>query len=129
VAAIVTIGAVLLWSTQDDRPNQPPLAAETASPGDALPVPAEPSGEFSLFSPPAEIPGLVEYVAASTVDVFCAGDDSQGSGFQLDVTDLTGRSQSVLVTNHHVIEGCTDGRGITVAQGEVSSSARIVVRD
>lgn len=55
---------------------------------------------------------LYEQVIDSVVTVFCPG-WGQGSGFGFDVVPAPGY-QSAVVTNHHVIEGCTYEGGTTV---------------
>ena len=65
---------------------------------------------------PRSIANLVDIVQQSTVTIYCdfgTGDSyDQGTGWAMDiVTDRQSEYPTALVTNHHVIENCMDGKG------------------
>ena len=66
---------------------------------------------------PRSIETLVDVVQDSTVSVYCEYgpgdlDYDIGSGWALDIeTDMEDEYPTALVTNHHVIERCMDGKG------------------
>ena len=68
---------------------------------------------------------VTEAAMPSVVTVLCG--DSLGSGFVIDVDDPPEGYRSAVVTNHHVIEGCTytDGPGVMVAKGEDTQDAQL----
>ena len=64
---------------------------------------------------PRSIQSLVDQVLQSTVTVYCdvdKGDSWQGSGWAIDlkITDKK-KYLSAVMTNHHVVEDCLDGKG------------------
>jgi serine protease Do len=65
---------------------------------------------------PRSIADLVELVQNSTVSIYCEygneGDFDLGTGWALDIeTDMESEYPTAIVTNHHVIENCLDGKG------------------
>lgn len=65
---------------------------------------------------PRSIVNLVKLVQQSTVTIYCdfgTGDIyDQGTGWAMDIeTDRQSEYPTALVTNHHVIENCMDGKG------------------
>lgn len=65
---------------------------------------------------PRSIATLVELVQASTVTIYCEAktDDNSGLGTGWAINIVTDREKeypTALVTNYHVIENCTDGKG------------------
>ena len=82
----------------------------------------EPTGESpdegnSPFDRPADLAGLRGEVLSSTVTIWCAPDESFGSGFVFDLEPLTGESDTVVVTNHHVVAACIPDTQIEVISG------------
>ena len=76
-------------------------------------VSKDPAGENDLFYPPADLPGLIAQVEQSIVDITCG--ESGGTGFAYS-SDASEGYATVIVTNHHVIDECLDGKGtLTVA--------------
>jgi serine protease Do len=71
--------------------------------------------EIDGYVQPRSIATLVELVQESTVSIFCdygEQDYDFGSGWALDIeTDEQDIYPTALVTNHHVIENCLDGKG------------------
>jgi S1-C subfamily serine protease len=62
---------------------------------------------------------VTEAAMPSVVTVYCG--DSGGSGFVIDVADPPQGYRSAVITNHHVIEDCTDpdgGSEVVVAKGD-----------
>ena len=84
----------VLWDPQGQKTGSAKGALATSS-GDQL-----------------DVGDVYEQVIDSVVTVFCPG-WGQGSGFSFDVTPAGG-FQSVIVTNFHVIEGCTYEGNTTV---------------
>lgn len=73
------------------------------------------------FVPPRSIADLVAKVQDSTVTVYCDVDEDNsfvGSGWAMAIeTDFEKEYPTAIVTNHHVIEDCLDGKGeISVKQ-------------
>lgn len=65
---------------------------------------------------PRSIADLVDLVQESTVSIYCEfgsdGDYELGSGWAIDIeTDIESEYPTTLVTNYHVIENCTKGKG------------------
>ncbi len=96
-------------------------------------APAAPPADSTLFTPPIDVPAVIETVRSRTVMFECSPDGSeyvdQGSGFLLDVSPLTGRSGDVFVTNQHVISECMGGGSIDAIYGGQSYPASIVDAD
>ena len=74
------------------------------------------------YVPPRNIEKLITNVQDSTVTVYCRPIDPKskaklGSGWAIDLENDQGkRFQTTLITNHHVIEDCLDGKGkVTVS--------------
>ena len=67
------------------------------------------------FVPPRSIEGLVDRVQASTVTVFCDYSEdnySQGSGWAISLPiNQQAKYKTTLITNHHVIKKCLNGKG------------------
>lgn len=67
------------------------------------------------FVQPRSIAGLVDRVQASTVTVYCdysKDNYTQGSGWAIDLPlEKQGKYRTTLITNHHVIKKCLDGKG------------------
>jgi len=67
------------------------------------------------FVPPLSIENLVDRVLESTVTIYCdvkKGKSWQGSGWAIDLPIKDKKKfLSAVVTNHHVIEDCLDGKG------------------
>ncbi len=73
------------------------------------------------FVAPRDISRVVDDTQASTVTVYCnitKDKGSQGTGWAIDAEILRQASQrTTVMTNHHVIEECIDGKGeVTVAR-------------
>lgn len=60
----------------------------------------------SLFEPPLDLRALIELVGKSLADVYCDVDGSGGTAFAIDTVPLDPEFDTVLVTNHHVVEAC-----------------------
>ena len=65
---------------------------------------------------PRSIADLVDSVQQSTVSIYCEfgsdGNYELGTAWALDIeTDFEGEYPTALVTNHHVIENCLNGKG------------------
>jgi len=68
------------------------------------------------FVEPRSISALIDMVQNSTVSVFCefgaTGNSDQGTGWAINIeTEKESEYPTALVTNHHVIENCLDGKG------------------
>ena len=69
------------------------------------------------YVPPRGIEKLITKVQESTVTIFCEPNDpkilgSFGSGWAIDLEHKQGkRYPTTLITNHHVIDECLDGKG------------------
>jgi S1-C subfamily serine protease len=87
-----------------------------------------PANQFNLtdpradgYVPPRSIENLVLKVQDSTVTVFCKHTDPKqdtfGSAWAIDLDNEQGdKYPTTLITNHHVIDDCLDGKGtLTVA--------------
>ena len=73
------------------------------------------------FVAPRDISRVVDDTQASTVTMYCnitKDKGSQGTGWAIDAEILQRASQrTTVMTNHHVIEECIDGKGeVTVAR-------------
>lgn len=73
----------------------------------------------SLYEPPADLQLLLSTVKESTVTVFCDSDQGlySGSGFAID-WDGREASDSIIVTNYHVIEYCSGSQGEISVRGD-----------
>ena len=69
---------------------------------------AEPKATYQdLFDPPENLGALVDEVALATYIIDCG--DGYGSGWGLSL-QWRGASRSFIVTNHHVVDECLDGK-------------------
>ena len=98
------------------------LTATDSRPEESQKIDSTESTALDLYAPPSDLESFIQRITASTVIVECAvSEESEyadvGSGFVVDITDLTGNSnfELVIVTNHHVVESCTDGDGFLLA--------------
>lgn len=66
-------------------------------------------GAASLYREPVDLNGFIEEVSQSIVDIACG--DGGGTGFAYDLTGLDSGYKTFVVTNHHVIDQCTDVAG------------------
>lgn len=71
----------------------------------------------SIYDRPLDVPGLLDATLRSTVTIWCDVDDAFGSGFVFDLASLTGTSNRVVVTNHHLIEACIPDARVEVSVG------------
>jgi S1-C subfamily serine protease len=96
-------------------------------------APDVPPADSSLFTPPIDVPAIIESVRSRTVMFECSlvGADyvDYGSGFLLDASPLTGNSGNVFVTNEHVISDCVKSGFIEAIYGGQTYPARIVASD
>lgn len=98
------------------------VAAPPVGAGDLEDVRGEPDTRTrDLFTQPVDVPGLVDRIRASTVQVYCSRDGSEGSGVAVDMSPLNGAAGSALVTNLHVVAGCLrQGRILVESSGSRS---------
>lgn len=100
--------------------------------GSATPIVAEQLNESvsgSMSQAPNDIQSVLQTVLSSLLVVSCEGSDYEGSGFVLDISDLTGRQASILVTNHHVIEECANSGDVIVSYGGERFNGPVVAFD
>ena len=85
------------------------LAGCTQSTVEQVPIEsAEPKATYQdLFDPPENLGALVDEVALATYIIDCG--DGYGSGWGLSL-QWRGASRSFIVTNHHVVDECLDGK-------------------
>lgn len=75
----------------------------------------------NLFSPPEDLPSLVEKVREATVTIYCG--DGSGSGWGIDLADSEESADDdelpyEIVTNDHVISDCLDTRDVEFSIGD-----------
>ncbi len=63
-------------------------------------------GVASLYGEPIDLDGFIDEMSRSIVDITCG--ESGGTGFAYQLDGLDEGFSTFIVTNHHVIEGCTD---------------------
>lgn len=63
-------------------------------------------GAASLYREPVDLSGFIDEVSQSIVDITCG--NSGGTGFAYQLSGLDAGFNTFIVSNHHVIEGCTD---------------------
>lgn len=120
-AFLTTALALSLFIARTQSQEQPASANGAQERGDA-PSGTGPSdggdeGAQDLFQPPSNIPGLVEVVTGSTFVVYCSQGETEGSGFLVNVQPLTQVREDLIITNHHVVEGCLKSGRVTLYQG------------
>lgn len=100
----------------DQEPEQPPPAEQ-----DSDPIQLEGSSN-DLYSAPANLDTFISRITGSTVIIQCAksanaGSFDSGSGFVVDIAPLMKEDSPniVIITNHHVIEMCANGKGELIA--------------
>jgi S1-C subfamily serine protease len=73
-----------------------------------------PSGDQDYFAPPTNLPGLIASVSDSVVRIECVlgATIGYGTGFAMDVGNLGQGYETVIITNHHVIEDCDNSSGL-----------------
>jgi S1-C subfamily serine protease len=62
--------------------------------------------EVSLYSEPEDLQAFILKISASIVDIYCG--KSGGTGFAYELEGLDEGFETFVVTNHHVVENCTD---------------------
>lgn len=115
LALVVAVGSLAFslfqWNLNQANPGEEESIQERTE------STQEVARESDLFEGPEDLKALIDTVQASTVTIFCK--ESQGSGWVLDIglsDDVTDESDIALndefpyevITNHHVIEDCTD---------------------
>jgi len=139
--------AALTSSTQNlsnacDSPNVVPQPSESNDPSiDFEVTPLAPSAELPTETPQEVLiddqenfPNgklNIEAAKSATILVECETDFSQGSAFAADLSSITGSDlhRSVIITNHHVVEGCLDDGFVLLSQGDSDVIADIVAYD
>ena len=93
-----------------------------------------PSAEgIDLFQPPKDLSSFIATVEESVVAIECESDEdgiwNYGSGFVHDTAAETGGFESVIVTNHHVIEDCIDSENelVVLTGADQSGTPRAVI--
>jgi putative serine protease PepD len=119
VVLIVVAGALVAGRMNSSAPVQ---AGDSAA-APATVAPEAPATD--VYSAPADVAGLIAVVKASTFAVYCG--EFSGSGFMLDPSAVGASGiGNVIVTNHHVVEGCLDGNLPEVSVNGVAVSARVL---
>ena len=119
VVLIVVAGALVAGRTNSSAPVQ---AGDFAA-APATVAPEAPATD--VYSAPADVAGLIAVVKASTFAVYCG--EFSGSGFMLDPSAVGASGiGNVIVTNHHVVEGCIDGVIPEVGIDGSAVSARVL---
>lgn len=82
-----------------------------------------------LYDRPGNIDSFIDYVQQSVVTVYCAsgGAQSTGSGFAISTGNGSDPTTSV-VSNHHVVADCIEGRGRVWVEGSGFTSDAEVTR-
>jgi len=72
------------------------------------------SGDQDYFAPPTDLPGLIAAVSDSVVRIECVlgATTGYGTGFAMDVDNLSQGYDTAIITNHHVIEDCYESSGL-----------------
>jgi S1-C subfamily serine protease len=130
VAILVSVLSLLLagYSLSKNQ-NVKPLQVESTA--DSVP-----SDDMDLFYPPKDLPSLILKVEESVVAIECESKEKDGTifygtGFVLEVDPVTDGFESVIVTNHHVIEDCTnsDNELIVRTGFDQSGTPRVLLLD
>ena len=88
---------------------------------------------IDLFQPPKDLSSFIATVEESVVSIECESDEDGiwnfGSGFVLDTAAETSGFESVIVTNHHVIEDCIDSENelVVLTGADQSGTPRAVI--
>jgi hypothetical protein len=81
-----------------------------------MPASFSADSETSLSNPPSDLVALAQKITKSVVTVLCS--NSQGSGWAvaIDISpdEVKKGSKSYIITNHHVISGCTVNKDVTL---------------
>jgi len=81
-----------------------------------MPASFSADSETSLSNPPSDLVALAQKITKSVVTVLCS--NSQGSGWAvaIDISpdEVKNGSKSYIITNHHVISGCTVNKDVTL---------------
>lgn len=91
---------------------------------------SQPAGSIAdsdtdLFQQPRDLGSFIEKVEKSLVTVFCEG---VGTGFAFDIEPEDPKFATVIVTNHHVIEGCIDSPEELTVQGWEEKDPMVRIR-
>lgn len=126
ITALCVAVAALIVALGTRVSNEP--TGPVATPAQA---PTTPSGAgLNLFSAPDDIQRIIQNVQASVVTISCK--DTQGSGWVIDLGSASAPASdedrridreypTEVITNHHVIEECTDDRGAVEATAHAAT--------
>jgi S1-C subfamily serine protease len=103
-ALLVIVLALLIWNVSiESRVSNVAAVNKTDS-------------VVSLYQEPADLQAFILKISASIVDVYCGV--SGGTGFAYALEGLDEGFETFVITNHHVIEDCTDNaEGLLVTYG------------
>ena len=127
VAILISVLSLLLsgyslLKGQSVEPKSSELSADPAN-----------SEGTDLFQPPKDLPSFIATVEESVVAIECESNEdgiwNYGSGFVLDAAAETSGFESVIVTNHHVIEDCIDSENelVVLTGADQSGTPRAVL--
>lgn len=123
----------VFWEVNPTESDSPVLNSDEKSSSD---LPFAPSDRASVIANPADAPGdlssLSKSLSDSVVTVWCGNGVGSGWSANVELTQSMVDSgvESYIISNHHVIAECTDGREIEIdlANGE-RVSAKVVTWD
>ena len=119
VAIVVSVFAILISGYSLAKSQN-----SSASPSGSLDQAME-FEDADLFKSPVDLEGFIDQVEESVVSIECSG---WGTGFVLDTPVETKGFESVIVTNHHVIEDCIGAHNEIVVLTGADQSGRPLVK-
>ena len=128
VAAAITVAVVVATSGSEvegpasqDSPSSQPETTQDAEGSDA----SSSSGPVDLYQRPSNMESLIDTVRDANFEIFCGY--AGGTGWPI---EIGGQDTTLVVTNHHVVEHCTDANDTVMLQvGDRVGEGRVLSFD
>jgi S1-C subfamily serine protease len=113
LALVIAVAAFLRVPHKDDSERASDVSNQAVDP------------DADLFRQPADLSSFIESVEQSLVTIFC---ERVGTGFAFEIDAEDRDFQTVIVTNHHVIEACIENPAELSVQGWKEENPKVRIR-